>query len=215
MELNRVYSKVFGWMFIGLLLTFLTGYTVANNLDMLLFVYEGNKWIIFSIIEIVLVIFLSARIQKMSSITAKICFVIYSIVTGLTFSSIFIAYKLDSIIYVFGITALLFGIFALFGHFTKMDLSKISTYLFMGLIGIIICGIVNIFLGNETFDLVICVIGVIIFLGYTAYDVKKINYLSQAFAKEDNLAIYGALELYLDFINLFLKLLRLFAKRDD
>ncbi len=215
MELNRVYSKVFGWMFIGLLLTFLTGYTVANNLDMLLFVYEGNKWIIFSIIEIVLVIFLSARIQKMSSITAKICFVIYSIVTGLTFSSIFIAYKLDSIIYVFGITALLFGIFALFGHFTKMDLSKISTYLFMGLIGIIICGIVNIFLGNETFDLVICVIGVIIFLGYTAYDVKKINYLSQAFDKEDNLAIYGALELYLDFINLFLKLLRLFAKRDD
>ncbi len=215
MELNRVYSKVFGWMFIGLLLTFLTGYTVANNLNMLLFVYEGNKWIIFSIIEIILVIFLSARIQKMSSITAKICFVIYSIVTGLTFSSIFLTYKLGSIIYVFGITALLFGIFALFGHFTKMDLGKISTYLFMGLLGIIICNIVNIFVGSETFDMTICIVGVIIFLGYTAYDVKKINYLSGAFENEDNLAIYGALELYLDFINLFLKLLRLFAKRDD
>lgn len=215
MELNKVYSKVFGWMFIGLLLTFLTGYTVANNLDMLLFVYEGNKWIIFSIIEIALVIFLSARIQKMSSITAKICFVIYSIVTGLTFSSIFLTYKLGSIIYVFGITALLFGIFALFGHFTKMNLNKISTYLFMGLLGILICGIINIFVGSETFDITICIIGVIIFLGYTAYDVKKINYLSGAFENEDNLAIYGALELYLDFINLFLKLLRLFAKRDD
>lgn len=215
MELNKVYSKVFGWMFIGLLLTFLTGYTVANNLNMLLFVYEGNKWIIFSIIEIVLVIFLSARIQKMSSITAKICFVIYSIVTGLTFSSIFLTYKLGSIIYVFGITALLFGIFALVGHFTKMNLNKIGTYLFMGLIGIIICGIINIFVGSETFDITICIIGIVIFLGYTAYDVKKINYLLQSFDNEDNLAIYGALELYLDFINLFLKLLRLFAKRDD
>lgn len=215
MELNKVYSKVFGWMFIGLLLTFLTGYTVANNLNMLLFVYEGNKWIIFSIIEIVLVIFLTARIQKMSSITAKICFVIYSIVTGLTFSSIFLTYELGSIIYVFGITALLFGIFALFGHFTKMNLSKISTYLFMGLLGILICGIINIFVGNETFDIVICIVGVIIFLGYTAYDIKKINYLLQSFDNEDNLAIYGALELYLDFINLFLKLLRLFAKRND
>lgn len=215
MELNKVYSKVFGWMFIGLLLTFLTGYTVANNLNMLLFVYEGNKWIIFSIIEIILVIFLSARIQKMNPITAKICFVIYSIVTGLTFSSIFLTYKLGSIIYVFGITALLFGIFALFGHFTKMDLGKISTYLFMGLLGIIICSIINMFVGSETFDITICIVGIIIFLGYTAYDVKKINYLSEAFENEDNLAIYGALELYLDFINLFLKLLRLFAKRDD
>lgn len=215
MELNKVYSKVFGWMFIGLLLTFLTGYTIANNLNMLLFVYEGNKWIIFSIIEIVLVIFLTARIQKMNPITAKICFVIYSIVTGLTFSSIFLTYKLGSIIYVFGITALLFGIFALFGHFTKMNLSKISTYLFMGLLGILICGIINIFVGSETFDITICIIGVILFLGYTAYDVQKINFLAGAFENEDNLAIYGALELYLDFINLFLKLLRLFAKRND
>lgn len=215
MELNKVYSKVFGWMFIGLLLTFLTGYTIANNLNMLLFVYEGSKWIIFSIIEIVLVIFLTARIQKMKPITAKICFVIYSIVTGLTFSSIFLTYKLGSIIYVFGITALLFGIFALFGHFTKMNLSKISTYLFMGLLGILICGIINIFVGSETFDITICIIGVILFLGYTAYDVQKINFLAGAFENEDNLAIYGALELYLDFINLFLKLLRLFAKRDD
>lgn len=215
MESNKIYSKIFGWMFIGLLLTFLTGYTIAHNLNMLLFVYEGNKWIIFSIIEIVLVIFLSARIQKMSSITAKICFVIYSIVTGLTFSSIFLTYELGSIIYVFGITALLFGIFALFGYYTKMDLSKISTYLFMGLIGILICGIINIFVGNETFDIVICIIGIVVFLGYTAYDIKKIQYLSGAFDNEDNLAIFGALELYLDFINLFLKLLRLFAKRDD
>lgn len=215
MESNKIYSKVFGWMFIGLLLTFLTGYTIAHNLNMLLFVFEGNKWIIFSIIEIALVIFLSARIQKMNSITAKICFVIYSIVTGITFSSIFLTYELGSIIYVFGITALLFGLFALFGYYTKIDLSKISTYLFMGLIGILICGIINIFVGNETFDIIICIVGIVVFLGYTAYDIKKIKYLSGAFDNEDNLAILGALELYLDFINLFLKLLRLFGKRDD
>ena len=108
MDLKNVYSKVFGWMFIGLLLTFLTGYTVANNTRMLLFVFQGSSWLIFAIIELALVIFLSARLHKMSPITAKICFALYSIVTGLTFSSIFLVYEMESIIYVFGITALLF-----------------------------------------------------------------------------------------------------------
>lgn len=215
MELKRTYSKVFAWMFIGLLVTFLTGYIVSVNENMLIAVFEKNLWILFSIIEIVLVIFLSARIRKMSSTTARICFILYSFVTGLTFSSIFITYKISSIIYVFGITAILFGIFALIGRFTKIDLSKLGTFLFMALIGIVICSIINIFLKSEGFDLGITIISLIVFIGYTAYDVQKIKLLQNSFESEDNLAICGALELYLDFINIFLDLLRLLASRDN
>lgn len=211
MELNKIYSKVFGWMFLGLMVTFLTGFIISNNINMLLFVLK-IPFIVYVILEIGLVIFLSTRIHKMNDTTAKICFLIYSFITGLTFSTIFIVYELSSIIYVFGITALLFGIFALIGHFTKIDLSKISTFLFMGLLGIIICTIINIFIGNNTFDLIITIISVIIFLVYTAYDIQKIKRMMNTLP-EENLAVCVALELYLDFINLFLDLLRLFGKK--
>lgn len=213
MELREVYSKMFGWMFIGLLVTFLTGYVVSNSYDILLLVVQ-IPFLIYAIIEIGLVIFFSLKIRTMSSITAKICFLLYSFVTGLTFSYLFLAYELYSLIYVFGITSLLFGTFALIGYFTKIDLSKISTFLFMGLFAIIICSLINMFIGNETFDLILTIIGIVIFLGYTAYDIQKVKYNLDTFP-ENNLAIYGALELYLDFINLFLKLLRLFGKRRD
>ena len=213
MELREVYSKMFGWMFIGLLVTFLTGYIVSNNYDILLLVVQV-PFLIYAIIEIGLVIFFSLKIRTMSSVTAKICFLLYSFVTGLTFSYLFLAYELYSLIYVFGITSLLFGTFALIGYFTKIDLSKFSTFLFMGLFAIIICSLINIFIGNETFDLILTIIGIVIFLGYTSYDIQKVKYNLDTFP-EDNLAIYGALELYLDFINLFLKLLSLFGKRRD
>lgn len=213
MELKEVYSKMFGWMFLGLLVTFLTGYVVANSYEILLLVAQV-PFIIFAIIEIGLVLFFSFKIRTMSSTAAKICFLIYSFVTGLTFTYLFLVYELYSLIYVFGITSLLFGTFALIGHFTNIDLSKLGTFLFMGLFAIIICSLVNMFIGNETFDLVLTIIGIVIFLGYTAYDIQKVKYNMDTFPGE-NLAIYGALELYLDFINLFLKLLSLFGKRRD
>ena len=213
MELKEVYSKMFGWMFLGLLVTFLTGYVVANSYEILLLVAQV-PFIIFAIIEIGLVLFFSFKIRTMSSTAAKICFLIYSFVTGLTFTYLFLVYELYSLIYVFGITSLLFGTFALIGHFTNIDLSKLGTFLFMGLFAIIICSLVNMFIGNETFDLVLTIIGIVIFLGYTAYDIQKVKYNMDTFP-QDNLAIYGALELYLDFINLFLKLLSLFGKRRD
>ena len=213
MELREVYSKMFGWMFLGLLVTFLTGYVVSNSYDILLLVAQV-PFIVYAIIEIGLVIFFSLKIRTMSSTTAKICFLLYSFVTGLTFSFLFLVYELYSMIYVFGITALLFGIFALIGYFTKIDLSKFSTFLFMGLFAIVICSLINMFIGNETFDLILTIIGIIIFLGYTAYDIQKVKYNLDTFP-QDNLAIYGALELYLDFINLFLKLLSLFGKRKN
>ena len=215
MDLKSVYSKVFYWMFLGLLVTFLTGYTVANNTNMSMFIFEGMIWVILAIIEIVLVLILSARLHKMNPITAKIMFMVYSVVTGLTFSSIFIVYEIASIIYVFAITAAVFGIFAALGHFTKLDLSKISTFLLMGLIGVVICSIVNMFLGNNTFDLVISIISIIVFLGLTAYDMQKIKNSIEYYPNIENLAIYGALELYLDFINIFLDLLKLIGKSRD
>lgn len=213
MELREVYSKMFGWMFVGLLVTFLTGYVVSNSYDILLLVAQV-PFIVYAIIEIGLVIFFSVKIRTMSSTTAKICFILYSFVTGLTFSFLFLVYELYSLIFVFGVTAVLFGIFALIGHFTNIDLSKFSTFLFMGLLAIVICSLINMFIGNETFDLILTIIGIVIFLGYTAYDIQKVKYNLDTFP-QDNLAIFGALELYLDFINLFLKLLSLFGKRKD
>jgi len=216
MESKAILPKVFSWMFIGLLVTFLTGYVVSLNPNMLVNVLSGGGLWIILIAELVLVIFLSARIHKMSPTTAKISFVLYAFVSGLTFSSIFVVYDLGSIMYVFLITAAIFGAFAFFGARTNMDLSGMGTYLMMALIGIIICVIINMFTASSTFDLVLSVITILVFIGFTAYDVQKVLRLSEESSMdEDNLAIYGALELYLDFINIFLELLKYFGNNND
>lgn len=209
-------AKTFGWMFIGLLVTFLTGYVISMNPNMLLNVMSTTGLILIVIIEFALVIFLSARITKMKPITAKISFLLYSFVSGLTFSSIFIAYEMSSIIFVFLITAILFAIMAAIGAFTKIDLTKVGTYLLIALFGVILCTIVNIFLNSSSLDLIISIVIILIFIGFTAYDVQKISRLSEMnLIAEDNLAIYGALELYLDYINLFLQLIRFFGNNND
>lgn len=213
MNLNNVFKKVYMWMFIGLLLTFATGYFVSINENMAYKVY--NLYWVLAIIEIILVIVLSARIGKMNITTSRIMFLTYSFVSGLTFSSVFIAYDMRSIIIVFLISSLLFLIFAILGYITKLDLTSVGTFLLMALIGIVICSIINIFVGNGTFEIVICSISILIFLGFTAYDVNKIKPLQDIYPDEDSLAIVGALELYLDFINIFLDLLRIVANNRD
>lgn len=214
MENNKVFGKVFMWMFIGLLVTFITGYIVSINDNMLYNIFSGGTYFLLIIIELVLVVYLSARIKKMQITTARIVFILYSFVTGLTFGSIFVVFELTSIMLVFLIAAVLFGIFALIGSFTKIDLTKIGIILLMMLIGVVICTIVNMFLNNTIFDLIISCISIIVFLGFTAYDIQKIKNLSYEIESEDKLAIIGALELYLDFINIFLDLLRIFGNRD-
>lgn len=208
------YSKVFLWMFLGLLLTFITGIYVSTNENILIFLFKNNGFIFAIIAEIITVIFLTARIKKMSPTTARISFLLYSFLTGLTFSSIFLVYKLSSIMLIFLVASILFGIFALIGNYTKIDLTKFSTFLFMMLLGIIICIIINLFLNNSVFDMIISSISIIVFLGYTAYDIQKIKQLEDVI-EEDNLAIYGALQLYLDFINILLDLLNLFGRSRD
>lgn len=215
MVTEKVYPKIFMWMFIGLLITFLTGYIVSINENMLYKVFSGAGCIILAIIEIALVIFLSARIKKMKPMTAKISFILYSFVSGLTFSAIFVTYELTSIIFVFGITAFLFGIFALLGYVLKIDLSKFGIFLLMALLGIIVCGILSIFIHNETFNFIITAASLLIFLGYIVYDINRIKNSLDEFPEEDNLAIFGALQLYLDFINVMIRLLEFFGKRRD
>lgn len=211
---NKIYSKIYFWLFIGLLVTFATGIYTSTNQDALSVIFTKGYYWIFVLAELGLAIFLSARIHKMQPTTAKISYLLYTFLSGLTFASLFVVYKLESIILVFAITAVLFLIFAVIGHFTKLDLSKIGTYLIMMLIGIILCTLVNVFLKNSTFDMLISGASVVIFLGFIAYDVQKIKRLN-GYLAEDNLAIIGAFELYLDFINIVIDLLRLFGKSDD
>ena len=215
METNKLFSKVFMWMFLGLLTTGFTSYYVVSNPNILTNVMGGSTYLILIILEIGLVIFLSSRIKKMSFMTAWISFILYSLVNGITIASILIVYELSSIILMFGLTALLFLIFGLIGYFTKTDLSKFGNILLMMLIGILITSLVNIFLGNEMIDMIVCAVGVIVFLGLVAYDVQKIKQLTYVIEDNNKLAIIGALELYLDFINIFLYLLQLFGNSKD
>ena len=211
---NKIYSKVFMWMFIGLLVTFITGIYTSTNVNALEVIFNKSGYWILLIVELGLAIFLSARIHKMSPTTARICYLLYTFFTGLTFSSIFIVYKIESIMLVFLVTAILFLIFAIIGKTTKVDLTKISTILLMALLGVIICTIINIFLQNSTFDMILSGISVLIFLGFIAYDIQKIKRLD-GWVNEENLAVIGAFELYLDFINIFLDLLNLFGNSKD
>lgn len=211
---NKIYSKVFLWLFVGLLVTFITGIYTKTNQSALEFIFVNNGYIFLIILELACAIFLSARIHKMSPITAKTCYLIYSFLSGLSFSAVFIVYKVESIMLVFLIASILFLLFALLGYFTKLDLTKIGSFLLMMLLGVVICSIVNIFMHNETFDLVVTCISILVFLGYIAYDIQSIKRLEGSI-EEDNLAVYGAFQLYLDFINIIYDLLRLFGQSDD
>ena len=212
--MNNILSKVFTWMFVGLLITFFTGYYISLNEVAAAKIFSGYTYIIVAIIELALVIYLSARITKMSPTTARICFLLYSFITGITFGGIFIVYELTSIIYTFLITAIIFGLCAFIGKTTKLDLTKMGSYLIIGLFGVIICSIINIFVKSSGLEMLLSIITVIIFLGMTAYDIQKIQKL-EGIIPEENLPIYGALDLYLDFINIFIELLKFFGKAKD
>ena len=213
--MNQLLSKTFLWMFVGLLVTFLTGYIVSMNENMLLSIFGGPIFWIIIILEFALVIFFSARVHKMKPVTARISFLLYSFVSGLTFSSIFVGFEIGSVMYVFLIAAVVFAIFGAIGYFINTDLNRISTFLLMGLLALIICCVVNIFLANSTFDLIISIIAILIFFGFTAYDIQQMKILSNAGIDNEVVAINGAFQLYLDFINIFFHLLTLIGNSKD
>ena len=151
----------------------------------------------------------------MNSTMAKILYIVYCLLTSVTFSTLFMAFKLSSIMIIFLVTAIIFGLFAVIGAKLNVDLRKFGTYLFIGLIGVIIVEIINIFMGNTTLEMVICGASILIFTLYIGYDIKVAQSLADSGIDEDNLAVYTAFQLYLDFINLFIRLLQLFGDRRD
>lgn len=211
-------QKVYLWMTLALAVSGLTAYYVASNENLVYAIYSNSLlfWGLF-IVEIGLVIWLSAAFNKISFQTAALLFLAYSVINGVTLSFIFLAYTATSIATTFGVTAATFAAMALVGSVTKKDLTKLGGIFLMALIGLIIAGVVNMFLRNTMLDMVISGIGVIIFVGLTAYDAQKIKQLMWEHGTAVNgltqkLAVLGALTLYLDFINLFLYLLRFLGK---
>lgn len=213
-ENTQVYPKMFTWLFIGLLITFASGYALTLNEQLMIQVLALGILPI-AIIEIVIALVLGIRLAKMHPLTMKILYIIYSILTGVTFSVIFVAFEVSSLISIFIITAIIFALLAFYGYTTKRDLTKIGPIALIALLGIIIAGILNIFIFKSTmFDTVLTMLGVLIFIAYIAYDVNKVKQLMLAIG-EEKAAVYGAFQLYLDFINLFIRLLELFGKRRD
>ncbi len=211
---KNFFSRVYFWMFLGLILSAVFAMLVSSS-ELLMSVVASPLIFVFIIAELVLVIVLSARLQKISLSTAKTLFIIYSILNGITISVILLVYTSISVVSVFFIAAIMFGALGVLGFVTKKDLSAMGKFLFMALIGLILAMIVNMFWKNSGFDLLISVIGILIFAGLTAYDhqwLKKIS-LSLQGKQIEKFAIIGALKLYLDFINMFLLLLRIFGKR--
>jgi len=213
---NEFLGTVFSWMTAGLLITGLLGWYVAQNMDLMRALFS-IFWVLV-IAELGLVWTLSGRINRLSASAATGLFLGYSALSGLTFSTIFLVYSMQSIVYVFAVTATLFAVLAVFGRTTRMDLTKIGTIAFAGLIAILIVMVLNMFLFKSgPLDQVISILGVIIFSALTAYDMQKLTQMAQTgFGDRENegrMAILGALDLYLDFVNLFLFLLRLMGGR--
>lgn len=216
--LNSYVSKVYGWMFAGLLITAIVAYLVSTS-EIIVVSIISNPLLYFGlfIVELILVGALSSRVEKLSYGTAIALFIGYAVVNGLTLSIIFLVYTGETLVSAFLVTSLSFGAMSLYGYLTKTDLFKFRNILFMGLIGIIITSVINVFLSNSTLDWITSIVGLFVFLGLTAYDMQKLKayYVNTGGDLElrQKVAITGALSLYLDFINLFLIILRFSSRR--
>lgn len=215
--MSKFFTKVYLWMFVGLLISFGVAYYTSTNLNMIYFMLRNYTWIILA--ELLVVIFFSFLRRKVSSLVAGILFVVYAALSGLTLSSIFIVYEIGSIGMVFLSAALMFGLLAVYGYVTKNDLSSMGKILIFALLAIIIMSLINLFVYNSTFGVIISVISIVVFLGLTAWDMQNLKMIYNYYASDDKelnkASIYGALDLYLDFINIFLQLLSLFGRRKD
>ena len=215
--LREYMLRVYNYMAIGLAITGLVAFSAAQSIDLMQAIHgTGLRWVVM-LAPLGFVLFISARIHAMKASTAQTVFWVYSALMGLCLSYIFLAYTGASIARVFFITAGTFAGMSLYGYTTKRDLSGFRSFLFMGLIGIIIASIVNIFLGSTALQFTISVIGVLVFVGLTAYDTQSIKLIYSELDSSEvagKKAIMGALRLYLDFINLFIMLLSLFGSRE-
>lgn len=211
-------TRVYNWMALALFITGLMAYYAATSEQIRSLIFS-SKFVFYGLIigELLLVVYLSRSIQKISQSTAIFMFLLYAVLNGLTMSVIFMMYTTASIASTFYITAGTFGVMSLYGYYTKNDLTKLGNLAMMGLIGIIIASVVNIFFQNDMMGWIITYLGVAIFVGLTAYDTQKLKEIGAKGFRDgesmEKIAIMGALTLYLDFINLFLFLLRIFGDR--
>lgn len=214
-----LFRSVYVWMALALAITGFVALYVAKSYTLLNAMAE-NSFLFWGLLiaEVGLVMYLSARIHRISFSTATILFIVYSVLNGVTMSILFMVYTMSSIATTFFVTAGTFGATALYGYVTKKDLTRIGNLCIMGVIGLIIASLVNLFLQNSMMDLIISYIGVLLFVGLTAYDSQKIKQLLSDDSIEINettqkIALMGSLTLYLDFINLFIYLLRILGDR--
>ncbi|HJC47950.1 MAG TPA: Bax inhibitor-1/YccA family protein [Candidatus Lachnoclostridium pullistercoris] len=215
--LGRYTAKTFGWMFAGLLMTFavaMFGYVTGYVFYLFMIPYFP---MILLLAEVGVVIYLSARIEKMSVGTARAMFFVYAALNGVVFSSLFLIYQLTSLVLAFGACSLFFGIMAALGYTTNADFSRLRPFMLGGLIFLAAFWILSIFINLSQFETAVCALGIFLFLVITAYDTKKIRLYHQVYSGRPEIAakasIFAALELYLDFINLFLYLIRITGKR--
>lgn len=216
-NVSKIMKRVYLKMFFAMIVTALTSY-VCFNVPAVTYTLFSNSGLYFGLLiaEVVLVFVLAGALHKISSTVATVLFYVYSILNGIVLTTILAAYTASSVFGTFVITAAVFGTMTIYGYVTKSDLSRVGNFLFMALIGLIICTIVNLFMHSSTMEWIISFAGVVIFIGLTAWDTQKIKQMA-AFADESQagkLATIGALSLYLDFVNLFLYLLRFFGSRE-
>ena len=215
---SRFLSRVHGWMAGGLAVTALVSWFTLSSPALLNIVF-GNRLVFFGLLigELALVVWLSGMVGKMSATTAAAVFIAYSALNGLTLSAVFLAYTAGSLASTFVVTAGTFGAMSLYGSVTKRSLAGVGSFAFMGLIGVVIAGVVNIFLKSTMLEFVVSCVGVIVFVGLTAYDTQRLKAMGATLDADSEEgrkgAVRGALSLYLDFVNLFLMLLRLFGRR--
>lgn len=214
--LNQYISRTFGWMFLGLLVTFACGWLMAKSGLVYRLFAIPVVMVLLLVAEVAVVLVFSARIHKQSVSTGRVLFLLYSLLNGVVFSVYFVAFEVFSLIAIFGLTALFFGGFALYGRFTKTDLSRLRPLLIGGLVFLVIAAVLSMFLRMTVLEQLICMAGIVIFLCFTAYDTQKIKANYEYYQAEPELlqkaSIYSALQLYLDFINLFLYLLRFLGR---
>ena len=216
-RVSQVMKRVYVKMFLALIVTGGAAWVCAGIPDLMYFL-ASHRWVYWGllIVELLMVFGISGAVNKISSPMATVLFYAYSLLNGVTFALIFAAYTPVSIFKTFLITAGVFGAMSVYGYFTNRDLTKIGSFLFMALIGLIIASVINIFWANSTLEWIVSIAGVLIFIGLTAWDTQKIKQMAQYNAIEPSrLATIGAVSLYLDFINLFLYLLRFFGSSRD
>lgn len=210
-------TKVYGWMTLALAITGLVAVATAANPAIMNVITHTPALFVVIGAQLILVLVLSAAIRKLSAGLATGLFIVYAALTGLTFSMLFLVYTGSSIAQVFFVTAGTFGLVSFYGYVTKRDLTSIGNLLFMALIGLIVASIVNLLLQSSVLDLIVTLVGILIFVGLIAYDTQRIKRMAAGIGDDGEVqrkaAVVGALALYLDFINLFIRLLRLFGKR--